>query len=502
MVDYRLPEHRRETFLKFYEYHLRNRGHAGAVYYVFPYLFDTLRMHDEQRLWFAFINGCTQHPITTYMIWKEFPNLEQINIKILEEWYEENRTQLPFDTDRRYTRTKFVHAVKSYLNALQGQSQRTYFTDLCDGDEHHNFRQVWEQVINRFETFGRLSTFSYLEYLRLTGLQLDCDQLFLDDISGSKSHRNGLCKVMGRDDLDWWKQDKVDYTEHLGWLEQAGKDLLAEAKERIDHPDVSYFTLETTLCCYKGWHRVNRRYPNVYNDMFHDRIRKAERLYPDEDLSLFWKARKWALPKHLRQEDNPLDKGLCKEKQNHYRHTGEVIMMEEEGFKVSSKPWHRKCVLITGCCGVGKTWTMKQLLTPDDKAFKLGKFNFHENDDWIVVGKYDGSTFEGSDRLSMSVMTDLNKMLAYIEKKGKLAVFEGDRFSNSKFIAKADPVIINIEGDGAEGRNKRGSNQSERHLKSITTRVSNLPKHTIAKNSSVALNHLKMLLCEHSNSTK
>lgn len=173
-------------------------------------------------------------------------------------------------------------------------------------------------------------------------------------------------------------------------------------------------------------------------------------------------------------------------------------MMEEEGFPVTSKPWLRKCILITGECGVGKTWVMRQLLTNEDKTYKLGKFNFHENDDWIIVGKYDGSTFQGSDRLSMSVMTDLDKMLKYIERTGKLAVFEGDRFSNSKFIERVDPVIIRILGDGEEGRKRRGSRQSERHLKSIRTRVNNLPSHRVVANSTGALNALKLLSCEHS----
>jgi hypothetical protein len=40
--------------------------------------------------------------------------------------------------------------------------------------------------------------------------------------------------------------------------------------------------------------------------------------------------RKEFLPVHLRLEDNPTDPGLSKEKQNHYRNTGQVIMMNEE----------------------------------------------------------------------------------------------------------------------------------------------------------------------------
>jgi hypothetical protein len=160
--------------------------------------------------------------------------------------------------------------------------------------------------------------------------------LFLDDISGSKSHRNGLCKVLGRDDLDWYDvKDSPNaqfpgYSSHvLEWLEREGQILLSEAKARIPHHDVSYFTLESTLCCYKSWHRPNRRYPNVYMDMFYNRIKYAEQEWGNK-FEMFWKMREECLPEHLRLECNPGDVGLVKEKQNHYLTTGEVIMMEKE----------------------------------------------------------------------------------------------------------------------------------------------------------------------------
>ena len=82
------------------------------------------------------------------------------------------------------------------------------------------------------------------------------------------------------------------------------------------------------LCTYKSWHRPNRRYPGVYLDMFHDRIKKAETTWPEEDFGLFWDARKTYLPAHLRLEDNPHDVGVKPEKQNHYRLTGQVIAMD------------------------------------------------------------------------------------------------------------------------------------------------------------------------------
>ena len=67
-MDFRLPEYRREVFLRFYEFHLKYRSHPGGVYYLMPFLSDKEGWNLEERLWFAYINGNTQNPVTSYLI--------------------------------------------------------------------------------------------------------------------------------------------------------------------------------------------------------------------------------------------------------------------------------------------------------------------------------------------------------------------------------------------------------------------------------------------------
>jgi len=344
-MDFRDPLYRREVFLRFYEFHLKHKSHPGAVYFAMPYLSKESSMSLEDKLWIAFINGCSQNIVTTWLIWNEFPSLKNLNISHLDSWWNDNHTKFKvgsgWDSDRKYFKigkTGFVNCVESYKKAVDKYgSQEALFSSLCDStDVYKNFENAWNFVRENFLSFGRLSTFSYLEYLRIQGLPLDCNSLFLYDISGSKSHRNGLCKVLGRDDLDWWdakESHNPNFTGYapdtLSWLEKEGELLLQEAKDLITHQDVSYFTLESTLCCYKSWHRPNRRYPNVYMDMFHDRIKYAESEW-NKSFDLFWKMRKDNLPDNLRLESNVNDPGLSKEKQNHYRLTGQVIMMDND----------------------------------------------------------------------------------------------------------------------------------------------------------------------------
>ena len=355
-MDFRGPAYRREVFLRFYEFHLKYNSHPGGVYFAMPYLANHYNMTMEDKLWMAFINGCSQHIITTNVIMEHFPSFKKCNVAKLNDWWNENHEKIiagsTWDSDRKYFKhgkTGFPQCVESYKKAIGKKTQEQWFLDGLTGDQYKNFDILWDKVKGNFLSFGRLSTFSYLEYLRICGVPIDCSNLFLEDISGSKSHRNGLCKVLGRDDLDWTKDNEVKYDkETIEWLKAEGAKLLLEANQRLAltapydvTKHISYFTLESTFCCYKSWHRVNRRYPNVYMDMFHERIKKSEWVWK-RDFELFWQMRRDCLPKYLRLEDNPNDPGLCKEKQNWYRLTGQPIMMSRD-FPCFDNPFDQKC---------------------------------------------------------------------------------------------------------------------------------------------------------------
>lgn len=326
-MDFRKPEYRRECFLRFYEFHCKYKSHPGAVYYAFPWLFEKYGMNMEEKLWFCFINGLSQNVITTFKLWQQCKEPSDIvGLDLMFNHFRRNYEKFGWDTDRRYVKNSFEKAVQHYIKLLDCRSQEEFFTSMYAHLATTNFNCMWNYIMNNFYLFGRLSTFSYLEYLKIAGLHIECNSLFISDIDGSKSHRNGLCKVLGRDDLDWTKDNEVKYTpEILSWLFDEGYKLLEEAHER--GIDASYFTLESTLCCYKSWFRKNRRYANVYNDMFYERILRDERLWGTRN-ELFRQLRQECLPKELRVEDNPDDPGLVAVKQNWFRETGEVLMMD------------------------------------------------------------------------------------------------------------------------------------------------------------------------------
>lgn len=331
-ADLRRPEYRREVFQRFYAFHLRHRSHPGGVYYLMPYLADQLGWDAEERMWYAFLNGNTQHPVTSLLLFNASHGRPAGSARMLE-FYQDNYERLAFDTDRRHHKKNLPAAVGSY-RALIGDAPQA---DRWAWAASHGWDQVWEEA-TRIVSFGRLSAWSYIEYLRIMGVDTDAASLLLGDRDGSRSHRNGLCIVTGRDAWDWHASNPAfdgryppDLLDELAF---EGERLLAEARHRgADEPyagDITRLTLESALCTYKSWHRPNRRYPNVYNDMLYDRLRRAEEAWPDQDLTIFWEARAASLPPYLRLEDRPYDPGVAPVKQNWYRTTGETVMMGHE----------------------------------------------------------------------------------------------------------------------------------------------------------------------------
>jgi hypothetical protein len=326
-ADFRLPQYRPEVWHRFYSFHLKHRSHPGGVYYALPAMACAEGWDLEQRAWCAFLNGNTQNPVTTWLL-MQAGNRPSLASNVMQFW-REHHADLSWDTDRRYHKTRLSEAITGYLELTRGGQTKYWMAAARAG-----WGGCWAAA-TAIPTFGRLSAWSYLEYMRIMGLPIpDPDTLLLADRAGSRSHRNGLCLLLGLDEWVWWSDNPHfdgNYPPDLiAWLEDQGSELLKQARERNPvSPDVGYLTLESALCTWKSWHRKNRRYAGVYNDLLYNRLRHGEAKFGHR-FDVLWDARRDALPTYLRLEDCPNDPGAVPLKQNHYRNTGQVIVLGHE----------------------------------------------------------------------------------------------------------------------------------------------------------------------------
>lgn len=308
MTDYRLPEHRRDYFTRLYALNLEHGIMPGLVYLYMPALAARYNWDNEQRLWFAFLNGLTQNPITSLRLFQQLPEVPPAHAALtrFEQWFNDNWDSLQFDTDRRYQKRDTVMAIKMYAPIVAANgSQLALFKNVP-------FSFLWESVRHGFYSFGRLSAFSYLEYVYLNGFGADCDNLLFEDKSGSKSHRNGMLLLLGQDQYVWDKRmpngfdgKYPDLKKMCAWLTAQSQEFLTEF--RAAYPKLTTagnFTLESNLCTFKN-HFFARRYPGVYADMAQERIEWADARGQQDVTAVFKELRAGLLPEWLRCECDP-----------------------------------------------------------------------------------------------------------------------------------------------------------------------------------------------------
>lgn len=314
MTDYRQPENRREYFSKLYRMNLEHGVMPGLVYLYMPALADRFKWDAEQQLWFAFLNGLTQNPITSLRLFERLPGVPPASAALagFEAWFNESWESLQFDTDRRYQKKDTVPAIKAYAAVVERYGSQAGMLS------NSTYSQLWNLVRNEYLSFGRLGAFSYLEYVHLNGYGADCDDLLFEDKAGSRSHRNGMLFLIGKDELVWDKRlhngqmgNYSNFKPMCKWLATGADAYLAEFK--AEHPGQQHanrFTLESNLCTFKN-HFFGRRYPGVYADMAWERIQRADERGLQAHTEVFKEIRAGLLPEWLRMEcEKPNTQGL------------------------------------------------------------------------------------------------------------------------------------------------------------------------------------------------
>jgi hypothetical protein len=273
-LNYRLFENRREGFLQFYAASVAC-GDCDPALWLMRYLNERYEYSIEERLWFAWLYHTYNLP-TAFVYKNEFPDEELASVERFTQWNNENYPRLRYQTDTKWSKGHLPAMYQSYTEWVGSSSQTGKFMELCCGSPEENFGRLWEIIKGQWYKFGRYTAFFYLQTLKHTcGIDIDCPSLFLNDYSGSKSHRNGLCLALGKDE---WVNVKLTTGEYQK-LEDAGTDLLNEVKLRWPRLAKHFdnFSMETALCAYKKLHRISRgRYIGYYLDRQSEEVIKAE----------------------------------------------------------------------------------------------------------------------------------------------------------------------------------------------------------------------------------
>ncbi len=281
MIDYRLVENREAAFVEWMRWSIVNNDCDPSLFMT-NYLFDRFEHNYEQKLWICWLFGTTYYFPTAWVIWNEFPDFELVGSERIDEWNRTNYHRLRYQTDTKYNKGHLASQFESYRawvhdGGARDNTQREKLRSLYGDNEVQTYENLTKAVVSDLYKFGRFTTWFYLQTLKhCAGVPLDAPNLLLNDYSGSKSHRNGLCYAVGKDD---WINQKLTASEYE-WLEGKGAELLVRVKEVLPEElrhKADFFAMETCLCSFKKIFRVKRgRYLGYYLDRQAEEIRKVE----------------------------------------------------------------------------------------------------------------------------------------------------------------------------------------------------------------------------------
>lgn len=343
MIDFRDPQLRREFFIRYFVHQLRTTDCDPSIQ-MMNYVFHRQEYNIEQRLWSCWLYANTYQLPTSYLIFNEFPDYENVDQDRLDEWNTRVFPRLVYQVDCKYSKGYLGKMFKSYKEMV-GPSQINFFKKICDStDPKVNYDKLFKKIINDFYKFGRYTAWFYCQVLKdCAGLNIEATSLLLGE-PGSDSHTDGMCYVAKREDLltrfydDEGKKQKnlvsMPKNDRI-LLQSEADDILYEIKVRFPDVTTDYFLMETALCSFKKLFRRSRgRYLGYYLDRMAEDIQKIQDMdWPGIDWEIMWDYRKECLISSYVKELNPKfnkKKGWVNaDKMNEFLDTGSLSELNE-----------------------------------------------------------------------------------------------------------------------------------------------------------------------------
>jgi hypothetical protein len=266
-------------------------GDCDPAYPALEYVANRFELNIEQRYWLAYLYSTCYCVATVFYIYNEFPDYENVDVDRLERWWNKNKSKCLFQTDRLKVKSfdKFIPMFKSY-RAFVGDNQEATFKKLLEEDPIKSYNNLYDFCI-QFYYMGRFTLFLYLECMKfLTNIPIEIDNL---DLREAESCRNGLCYAIGLDEMVTKKGKNIklsnyDYQILFEYLHQ----VVSELKNEHPEENVTYWSVETSLCSYKKMY-WKKRYLGYYIDRMMVEINKMqENVKEGVDWSVLWDFRR------------------------------------------------------------------------------------------------------------------------------------------------------------------------------------------------------------------
>lgn len=164
-----------------------------------------------------------------------------------------------------------------------------------------------------------------------------------------------------------------------------------------------------------------------------------------------------------------------------------------------------KTIYLAGVPASGKSTIMREVrqrLMPSVVQFKSGTLHGVRAGNFWCYGVFDGSLFEGTDRLSMCVIDDAIAHVRELQAASErhVLVVEGDRLFCERFLRAARATVIVIDAAEQELNNRhtlRRDRQTATRLRACRTKIENFcNRHKVIRVFNNTLGDLNRIVAE------
>lgn len=255
--DYRLPENREECFNRYFGYRVTTYDLDHTHYLTVL----SEGYSDERKAWLALLFGMTYRTPQAFAYAETFDNPNDIDLKELDIWHDENYHRCTYGTDARYNKGKFHLQIRSMKEWLGNMTVLEKIHSIIDNPElktdFDRFKALYSSI-NTMYRFGRMTGWLALQGLYdLLKLPIDPHQILIEGYNPSKdaslgSIWNGLCMLKNMPEKLLSQYGNYKCTpEDLVWGEKELVEAVRKAQEYNGLYDIDSFRLESIYCQYK-----------------------------------------------------------------------------------------------------------------------------------------------------------------------------------------------------------------------------------------------------------
>lgn len=341
-----------ELFKQYYKLMMYS-GDCDPSYPTLNYLADRLESNQNQRYWLAFLYGATYSAPTSFFVFNEFPDPENVDMNRLNKWWENNKKRVDFQSDRKKFQNfggkqSFPTCVESFLKLTNGNPEKIYSKFLATQNLEKRYEEVYD-FSNKIVTFGRFTLFNFVEALNeITDLKTSPNVL---DLRNATSSRNGLCYACNLPNQVELHHKKALEPINFDLLQQNLVKLKDELQKECPELNVNFWNLETVLCAFKKlfW---NDRYFGYYIDRQQEEILLMEKNVPEGiEWQILWDFRKEYFDNTLLGEIDNRWNGIRKERMSLFNKTNRFMKDEEN---LVERQYRRKMTFNI----IGKVYTL------------------------------------------------------------------------------------------------------------------------------------------------